>query len=128
MNNSPCIIIQCIFPGNNAIKDQLLVNLNNHIQKQWPNAKLTVEFYSDYPKIDGDKKIVYGVTHSPKIMVQELIRNFQLSWNYRESLVRDVDSQKNYNQESAIWSQLNHPNEIFLIPEIEWVHIYTWED
>jgi len=27
-----------------------------------------------------------------------------------------------------VWNKINHPEETFLIPEVEWVHIYTWLD
>lgn len=52
---------------------------------------------------------------------------FQISWNYSEGYVYNVEIQQRVDNEDAIWSQLCHPEEVFLMAEVRWVHIYTWE-
>jgi hypothetical protein len=31
-----------------------------------------------------------------------------------------------YNNKNAMWDQRSNPAEMFLIPKVEWVHIFTW--
>ena len=110
MTNPPCLIIQCIFPGKYDTKDRLLIALQKNIQCHWPNARIVLRSYADYPKIEDDKKVVYGLIHSPIIPVRDLINIFPVTWDYSESMIQDVDSQKIYNEQKAFWSQLCHPN------------------
>lgn len=128
MKKKPCIMIYCITSNDAHIKDLLLQKISDIVAQHYPNAIVSLEYYGDYWKWEGAKEITYGVSHITPIHVYEFIKIFPVKWEYSENMVHNVDFNKIYNLEEADWSKNCMPNEIFLIPEVTWTHIYTCED
>jgi hypothetical protein len=126
MNNKPYVIVQCIITNNGEFIHQLSTALNDIVKKMLPQVKISVESNAVYWKFPKCNTITYSVCDDKPIMVHEFIKMFDLAWHYTENMARDSESGKRYNNEEAIWNQNCHPTEVFLIPQVEWVHIYTW--
>ena len=62
------------------------------------------------------------------IKVSNQIQYFSVSWIYKDRYVYSVDFNRQVYAEDAVWSKNCHPEETFLMPEITWVNVYTWED
>lgn len=114
-------MIQCIFPCNdNDIINELRITLEDAIHLFWPTAIISLYSESDYWKIEGNKEIIFKITDFSNILVKDFIRKFEISWNFTGGFpLSDLD-------EEAVWSQLCHPEEVFLLSIVDWVHIYTW--
>ncbi len=109
------------------VADELHAMLEDIVHKNWLNAHFSREHFADYWKIEGNKEIVFGITYFPPILVCNFIRLFKLDWHYTESPNFNAGSfQQNLLDESAIWSKICSSQEVFLLPIIEWVHVYTW--
>lgn len=128
MKNQPSMMIRCIVLDREDIENELLVELSKIIMRHWQNAYLTLNHAENYWKTEGEKDIKYGLAHSPPINVHNFIKLFPLTWHNRAGSVHEVTSHTTYFKENSIWSKLNHPDEMFLLPNVEWVHIYTWPD
>lgn len=126
--NHPCIMIKCIVIDEQNIENKLLIEFTKITKLHWPQAYITLEHWEDYWKIKGRKKIVYGLVHSPIINVFAYIKIFPLTWSCTEGIFHDMYSHKEYLEENAMWSQLDNPNEIFLLPNVKWAHMYTWQE
>ena len=88
------------------------------MKEHFPQATINLTLNKPYWKEPESDEIIYQLFNNQFVTVTEFIKYFLLSWH-----------QKKINQEeSAIWSKLCHPEETFLMPEIEWVHIYTWKE
>ncbi len=119
-------MVQCILHFEEGIENELLSALTHITLQHWPKAIIALQSSIDYWKMDGYKKIIFGITHFPIITVQNFINAFPIDWEYRDNMVFNVHLQLRHRQESAVWSQLCSPDEIFLLPIVEWAHIYTW--
>ncbi|HSC24653.1 MAG TPA: hypothetical protein VLB80_00350 [Candidatus Babeliales bacterium] len=106
---------------------KLSTKLDNYIQRSLPDTHIILEANSLYWKEPESNNIIYSILNNHNIKISDLLTLFPLSWNYSEGYVYNVEIQQQVNNEEAIWSQLCHPEEVFLMPEVEWVHIYTWE-
>ena len=122
------MMIQCIVLDQKDIADRLLVAITKITQEHWPDAQLFLKSCADYWKIEGNKKIIYGLINSPTISISTYIKIFKLTWAYTEGMAYDINLHIKYQDESAVWSQLCNPKETFLLPGVEWVHIYTWPE
>jgi hypothetical protein len=58
--------------------------------------------------------------------VDEFIKIFHITWDYSEVDVYNIETKMEYNNKNAMWDQRSNPAEMFLIPQVEWVHIFTW--
>lgn len=81
--------------------------------------------YWKYPECNS---IVYRILNNRNIKIEAIINLFPISWNYSEGCAYNVDIQQRVDTENAIWSKNCHPEEAFLMPEIKWINIYTWEE
>jgi hypothetical protein len=58
--------------------------------------------------------------------VDEFIKIFHITWDYSEVDVYNIETKMEYNNKNAMWDHRSNPAEMFLIPQVEWVHIFTW--
>ena len=128
MKIKPHLMIHCISSSKHCMKDILLQKISAIVTQHFPNASVALEYHGDYWKWENSKEAVYSVSSIYPIYVRDFFKIFPVTWEYSESKVADYLTKKSYIDESAIWSKNCMPNEKFLIPEVTWVHIYTWED
>lgn len=127
MKLQSCLMIRCI--ALNTIDTQdLLIKLKQSIGSDYSNIEISLYANTPYWKYPECNEIIYNISYTESILIANLIKLFCLSWHYSESDVFDVDIQQTVHQETAIWNKNCHPTEQFLMPEIEWVHIYTWKN
>lgn len=120
-------MIRCI-ALNTIDVERLRIKLKKVIHLSYPNAQVTLKTNDPYWKYPEENEIIYNISYGEFILVVNLIKLFHIAWYYSESDVFDIDIQKTVHQETAIWNKNCYPEELFLMPEVEWVHIYTWED
>lgn len=118
MKLQSCLMIQCIAP-NTVNAQELLYKLENYIKKYFPRAIINLKTNEPYWKEPECNKIIYHLLSDQFITISEFIKHLLLSWHYKK-----FDN----GEEDAVWSQLCNPEENFLISEVEWVHIYTWQE
>lgn len=116
MKLQTCLMIRCI-AINTINMQELLLTLKKHINLYFPHATIHLEVNESYWKYPECNEIIYNLLNDHFVTVTEFTKYFSLSWHH-------INSNK---EEEAIWSQNCHPEEKFLIPEIEWVQIYTWK-
>ena len=107
---------------------QLFFDLENHITKHFPDANIILKRNEPYWKYPECNDIIYNILNDEFIKISEFIKIFPLTWLYNNGYVYNVNIEQKVYVEDAIWSQNCNPEEIFLIPSISWVHIYTWDD
>ncbi len=114
------LMIKCI--ARNTINIQeLLYQLENYAQKHFPQVKLkliTNEPYWKYPECNN---VIYNLSSIDLVTVSDFIKYIPVSWIYNQNL-------NNLCDDNALWSQNCYPEEIFLMSEVEWVNIYTWQE
>jgi len=106
---------------------KLSIELEKQIKKYLPNTCITLEANKPYWKEPECNSIIYSVLNNQNIKISDLLTMSTISWNYSKGYVFNVDIQQRVDNEDAIWSKLCNPEEYFLMPEIRWAHIYTWE-
>jgi hypothetical protein len=112
-----CLMIRCI--AKNSIDTQeLLLKLKKYINVSFPYANINLEVNEPYWKYPECNEIIYNLINDELVTVTEFIKHLFISWHHK----------KINNEEDAIWNQFCNPSEFFLMPEVEWVDIYTWED
>jgi hypothetical protein len=117
MKLQSCLMIKCI--ALNAINIQeLLYKLENYTKKYFPQATINLVTNEPYWKYPECNTIIYNLVNDQLITVAAFIKHLPLSWQHKK-----INS-----EEDAVWSQSCYPEEFFLMPEIEWVHMYTWEE
>jgi len=125
MNNKSYIMIHCIFLNENDIEKKLLSLLKEKVHQHWPNASIDLKMSANYWKLDGYKEAIFSISFQDMMNVHNFIKFLNLTWDFSSNKVEDVDSHESFQQESAVWSKIDNNSEIFLIPEVEWIHIYT---
>jgi hypothetical protein len=122
-------MVRCIMQSSHsADKENLLSSLEKIVKNCWSDAVVVLKTDNDYWKWQGYREFIYNVSCPKFIFVSEVMTLFDIKWEYLKNEVFNVDTNKEYDSEEAIWSKINHPEEVFLKPEVEWVHIYTWLD
>jgi hypothetical protein len=121
-------MIKCILPDNPTLTELTTKTLSQFIKAHWPDAKLTLITNEKYWKYENTRYLIYNISNTGPIYIRELIKHFDLDWWYLEDTVYAIEKKQSVVEEEAVWNKNCHPNATFLIPEIEWVHIYTWED
>lgn len=117
MKLQSCLMIKCI-ALNTINTHELVYKLENYIKQYFPQAAIKLKINELYWKEPECNKIIYNLLNNKFITVTEFINNLPLSWHHK----------KINKEEDAIWSQLCNPEEVFLMPDVEWVQIYTWEE
>ena len=107
---------------------QLSVELKKMMEKYLRDPSIILESNESYWKFPDSNSIVYSVLNNQNVKIQEIVTSFLISWNYSNGYAYNVNIQQRVDTEDAIWSKNCHPEEQFLMPEIEWVNIYTWEE
>ena len=107
--------------------EKLSAELEEQIEKYLPLTYSTLEVNESYWKDPTCSSIIYSFLNNKNIKIADILALLPLSWEYSEGYVYNVDIQQRVDNEDAVWSQLCHPEEFFLMPEIRWVHMYTWE-
>lgn len=127
MKSRSCCMIR--FIALNSINlETLSIKLNEIINSHYTNAQISLITNAPYWKYPEENEIIYNISNPEFILVANLIKIFYVSWHYSESDVFDIDIKQVVHLESAIWSKNTHPQEELLMPEINWVHTYTWEN
>ena len=100
--------------------EQKIEFLSNEVIADWFHI-------SDYYKSPDEKKCVLSLTFQNGITIKDLLVLFDCcQWQYAISeVINEQDEVCEY--ERAIWSKLCNPNEIFVDPKVQWVHIYNWD-
>jgi hypothetical protein len=117
-----CIALNTIDMGN------LFLSLQKDIKKHFNNAEITLVSNKQYWKYPECNDIVYNLSNDEFIKVSDFIKLFLVSWACKERYLYSVDLNRQVWAEDAIWSKNCYPEERFLVPTIEWVDIYTWEE
>ena len=125
MKSTPYITVYCIAIFEEGIESELQKALSQYVTKRWSTASVTMISSRPYWKIDGEQAILYGISNSKKILVKDFIDMFNLSWRYSVSRVYSVDYNYSYDNESAIWNKNDTASNIFLLPNVNWAHVYT---
>ena len=107
--------------------EKLSIVLEKEIKKYFVDPCIVLETNEPYWKVPESRCIVYSVLNNQNVKVADIITLFSISWDYYKGYAYDVDIQQRVDTEESIWSKLCHPEEQFLMPEIRWGHIYTWE-
>lgn len=127
MRLKSCAMIKLI--ARNTINvAQLSAMLYDHILKYFTDAQITLKTNVPYWKYPEENVIIYNISNVRVITVSNLIATFPFAWEYKEGHSYNVNTQQTENFKDAIWSKNCQPEELFFMPEVEWVHIYTWED
>ncbi len=117
MKLQSCLMIRCI--ALNTINTQeLFYKLENYTKKYFPYAEVNLTINEPYWKEPESNEIIYQLFNNQFVTVTDYIKNMFLSWHQKKI---------NY-EENAVWSKLCYSEQIFLMPEVEWVQIYTWEE
>lgn len=127
MNLNSYLMVRCIVQDKKNIEKHLFDILNNHIQKFFPGAMISIKFDALYWKIPDNREIIYNISHTQPITVTDFIGHFNIAWHCFKGKVFDVDKQQSVYEEDAVWSLLCNPTEQFLSPEVEWANVYTWD-
>lgn len=117
MKLQSCLMIRCI-ALNTIDTQELFYKLENYTKKYFPHAVIHLTINEPYWKEPESDEIIYQLFNDQFITVTDFIKNIFLSWHQKKI---------NY-EENAVWSKLCYSEQIFLMPEVEWVQIYTWED
>lgn len=117
-----------IIASNDIDIEQLSIELEKMIQKYMVKPRIILETNEQYWKYPECNSIVYSILNDQCFKVKDVIASFPISWNYSEGYAYNVSIQQRVDTEDAVWNQFCHPEEIFLMPGVEWVHIYTGED
>lgn len=121
------IMIHCI--ADNSIDITLLSKkIELLIRKYFCDAIIILKANKSYWKEPQSSSIIYRIPKNESIKILNLFTLIPISWEYSEGYAFNVDIQKRVDTENAIWSQLCHPEEIFLMQEVKWCHIYTLEE
>lgn len=99
--------------------EQKIKNLDDEVIVDWFHI-------SDYYKSPDEKKCVLSLIFQKNIKIIELISFFKCKWAYEKDSILD-ESNNTVEEEEAIWSKLCNPNQIFIDPKVQWVHMYNWE-
>ena len=120
-------MLQIIVKNNNNDLNKLFTALRSIINKYLPEASVELEIAKKYWKWEGHDEIILHVYNINKsIFVRDIMPIFNISWTYSEDPVFDIDLQQEKNLESGFWNKINHSTEVFLFPDAEWVHVYSW--
>jgi len=106
----------------------LSLKLQENIQKHFNLAVVTLVTNEQYWKYPECNEVIYNLSNHNFIQVSDFITYFSISWTYKDSYVYSIDLNREAYIQDAIWNRNCHPKEQFLMPEIEWVNIYTWEE
>lgn len=107
--------------------EKLSIILEKEIKKYFIDPCIVLEKNEPYWKLPESRCIVYSILNNQNVTIADIITLFSISWDYNKGYAYDVDIQQRVDTEESIWSKLCHPEEQFLMPEIRWTHIYTWE-
>ena len=119
-------MIRCIAPNNINVRE-LSDKFNIIIKEYFSDINVILESNTSYWKEPNYNSIIYSILNNNHIKISNLITIFPLSWNYSKGHAYKLDIQQKVESEDAIWSKLCHPEEVFMNPIIDWVHIYTSE-
>ncbi len=117
-----------IIASNDIDIKQLSMELEKIMRKYLIEPHIVLETNEPYWKYPECNTIVYSILNNQNIKVGDVIKYFPISWNYSEGYAYNVNIQQRVDTEDAVWSKNCHPEETFLMPEIEWINIYTSED
>src|SRR5690606_7559979 len=117
-----------IIASNTINITELSVALQIIIEKYLIALHIELRSNKFYEKFPEGNSIIYCVLNNKNIKIQNIIADFLISWNYSESYAYNVNVQQRVDTEEDIWNKNCHPGQEFLMPEIEWVHIYTREE
>ncbi len=120
------MMIKCIVNIESHISDNLLTALTNKIQSHFLETTIIVRRDEKYWKYQDCDVIIYGLSYNKIILVHDIIALFNISWEYSHTNAYNIDTKTVEDFEEAIWSRNVSPEEVFLLPAVEWVHIYTW--
>src|SRR5258708_37731165 len=108
MKLQSCLMIRCIAVNSINMKE-LFFKLKDYIEKQFPNAIITLMSNKSYWKYPECNDIVYNLSNNKFIKISDFIKQFFLSWVYDVSHVYSLDLNRSIYAEDAIWSQNCHP-------------------
>ena len=116
-------------------EDTLIVFLTEKIKKiiALVGSNLNVEFEGSekYWKIPENTKCFWRVyaTDGKGVLVSTIKEAFDVQWEYSVTPCHDIHDpeKKVYENESAIWDKKYHGGSL-LHKNVEWAHIYTWQD
>lgn len=117
-----------VIASNDINIEKLSMAIEKRIKKYFINPHIILETNEPYWKEPESSCIVYSVLNNQMVKVSDIIALFPIAWDYKEGCAYNLSIQQQVDTEEAIWSKLCHPKEQFLLPEVDWVHIYTGEE
>jgi hypothetical protein len=126
MNSQLSMMICCIVKDELEISKNLLIALEKRISFHMPEAIISLRREEKYWKYENSREIIYGISAKKIIFVKDIINLFDISWEYSNIEAYNGDTETIEEQEEAIWNKNVYPQEAFLLPVVEWIHIYTW--
>lgn len=122
-------MVRCmIHNGTEEHVAELTMKLKQFLKEQFPQASCELAINAYYWKFPEDKEVIYEILGRETYGVSRFIKVIPIAWNFRGNNCYEVTQKKTFHNENAIWSKNVHPEESFLMPEITWVHIYTWPE
>lgn len=126
MKYQSCFMIKCIISDNDTIQNNFSKKLGMSLKTYWPLIEIELKRAEKYWKDETERVLIYNVSYVDHLSIHDFISHFNIHWEYISSYVNDVIKHQTVTKEEAIWSKLCYENEVFITPEVEWVHIYTW--
>jgi hypothetical protein len=117
-----------VIASNDINIEKLSTSIEKAIKRYFINPQIILETNEPYWKEPESSCIVYSILNNQMVKLSDIITFFPISWDYKEGSAYNLSIQQEVNTEEGIWSKLCHPEEQFLMPEIDWVHIYTGEE
>jgi hypothetical protein len=128
MNTQKSIMVHCIMHHRERVTTDLLDALISKVNHERLSVLVSLVSHGEYWKYEGTEEAVYKIKNREELLnVAEFIARFNIHWHYVKDIVTDVATNQQIEEESAIWSKNVSPDEVFLLPEITWVHVYTWD-
>jgi|GEM_PF-3026450 len=126
MNNYSCLAVRCILADKEKIADALLTKLNLFTRDTWQCLDIKITNNEKYWKYEGARDLIFKISSPNALSVGKFIAIFNVTWAYSQEKVFAIERQQSVLEEDAVWNKNIHADETFLLPEVEWVHIYTW--
>jgi hypothetical protein len=126
MKTRSCFMVRCIVQDRVNVEKDLGDVISAIVCKHFPDSIVLLTIDMMYPKTLNRRELIYNISNISSIKVSDFIKIFDVEWSYSVDMVFDEMLNRSLYEEDALWSVLCNPEEVFLIPEVTWVNVYTW--
>ncbi len=129
MKQCKSFMIRCfIEKGTEHHVQDLFDRLKREVQKLLPKASCLLYSGENYWKYPEDKDVIFQMKSDEPLRVIDFLNHIPLHWEYLSSVGHNAGSTERYLDEEGLWSKIECPQDEFFLPEVRWVHIYTWSE